>query len=215
MTLIASDVIEDARDLHPAFDDNTHPDGVLLRALNRLQMQLMGRALERYPSLYSDTETIALPLTDFALGVSLTQPFFVDDLVGVRAGCTDTPIPIIPYEHRSDAQPHLFAYLVNRFLFLGRKASAWNGLDSLTIRYTTTLPQLATLEDELVIPDEARTALSLALAEVMAARGTQREDITPPDVSYFLGKAANAADLWLTNLWLLRSADSRFIRDVS
>lgn len=211
----ASEVIEEARDLHRAFDDNAHPDGIVLRFLSRYQRELMGTALTRYPSLYNETQDVTLPLTDFAAGIALDNPFYLEDLIGTEAGGRVYPVPILPYEHRFDAVPSLFAYVTNRVLYLGRSEDIWGSFATLQLRYATTTPDLADEDALFALPDNAKSALVQALGQFMSGRGTQRGDIAPPDVSYYTGLHEQAKETFLTQLWLLRSSEARFIRDVS
>jgi len=215
--MTSGEIIEEARDLHPAFDDNSHPDKVLVRFVNRYQTGLLAEALTRYPSLYSTTQDIALPLADFAAGEALTEPLFVQDVVALKNG-EETPVVIIPYEHRHDPQPFYCGWIVNRRLFLNGKASNWATFSGgLRVRYATTPAAITGEDDVLILPDHARECLVAACAQFMAGRpgNMQRPGIEKPNLNYFRSEHAIERERFLTNLWLLRSTDARFIRDVS
>lgn len=214
MPLLAGDVINDARDLHPTFDDNTHPDAVMVRALNRGQQEIYNDALTRYPSFQATIQEVELPLDDFDAGVALEVPIFVADVTRTSQN-EESPLDIIPYDHRFDGnQPYFRCWIMSGTLYLAGPASLWSDVTKLTIRYSAECPDLVDLESTLVLPDSARSALVAYCAQVMAARGTQRTDVQPASVSYFGGMADRSKELFLTNLWLLRSANVRFIRDV-
>lgn len=212
--LIAGDVINDARDLHPAFDDNTHPDAVMLRALNRAQQELFGDTLVRYPSFKAVLQEVALPLDDFTAGIALEVPLFVSDVTRTSQG-EESPLAVLPWDHRFDGnQPYYRCWIDSGVLYLAPPASIWTTVDQINIRFASEPTDLVALEDTLAMPDSARSALVNALAQVMAGRGTQRQDIQPPSVAYYSQIASDSREKYLTNLWLLRSVQERFIRDV-
>jgi hypothetical protein len=209
----AAEIVDEARDLHPAFDDNSHPDKIVVRFLSRFQLALISDALTRYPSLWSTTQDEPMPLADHAAGIALTAPLFVYDVV-VLKGDRELPVVVIPYEHRHDPRPDRSAWIVNRRLYLDGKASAWAGSDAIRIRYATTPTALTSEDSVLILPDTAREALVTSAAAFMAGRGSQRRDIEAPNYRQFAANAEVERERFLKNLWLLRSADARFIRDV-
>lgn len=212
--MIVRDVVRAARDLHPAFDDHGHPDAGALRFLDGYQTQLFADALIRYPSLWSETQEVALPLADFDAGIALDTPFFVDDIF-LTVGSATAPVREVPYEHRFDnGLPVRFVWKVNQTLYLSQTAASWSHASKITIRFSKRPTTLTTMADGLQVPDHAEMTLRYAICEMWAMRGTQRTDITPPDVRDFARKHELARDMFLDQLWLLRSSAPRFTRDV-
>lgn len=212
--MIAKNVITAARDLHMGFDPNSHPDAGAVRFLSGYMTELMGKALMRYPSLWSDEQEVALPLATFAAGAALDSPFFLDDVVG-QVGTGQDPIRIVPYEHRHDnGLPGRFVYTVNGMLFLSGVAGDWSPYESLVVRYAKVPTALVADTGTIPLPDNAEMALRYALAHFWSGRGSQRQDVEAPSSRYFESQHMKAEDSFLESLWLLRSAAPRFIRDV-
>src|SRR5690606_530462 len=136
--MTSGEIIEESRDLHPAFDDNSHPAKVRVRFVIRYQTGMLAEALTRYPSLYSATQDIALPLAGFAAGEALTEPLFVQDVVALKNG-EETPVVIIPYEHRHDPPPFYCGWIAHRRPVLHGQARTWaTSSGGLRVRYATT-----------------------------------------------------------------------------
>lgn len=214
MPLVAGTVIDEARDLHPSFDTQTHPDKICLRFLSRWQAEVLGRALIVYPTLFDDAVTVVpLPLASFDAGYTLTEPLALSDVV-VLIGSYEYPVTLIPYESRFDPQPLYAGWVINRTLYLSGEESKWTGATELRLRYTTQPADLTALADTLVIPDAAKTAAVTAIAAFMAGRGISRTEGVEANAKYFQTQAEQAEAKWLESLWLLDSATVHTIRDV-
>lgn len=215
--MLAGEVVDEARDYHPSFDDNSHPTKVLIRRLSRVQEYLLAEAMKRYPSLWSEEQSVPLPLPVFEDGVALDSPFFLHDVQVTRADGLTEPVILIPYDHRFDRQTLYHGWVVDQQLYLGGNAAVWARWNELVIRFAKKPPELTSAASVMVIGDLAREACMTALCSFMAGRGgsTQRPGVIPPDPRLFAALAASAEQKFIENVWLQRSAESRFIRDLS
>jgi hypothetical protein len=214
MTLVAGTVIDEARDLHPSFDPQTHPDKICLRFLSRWQKATLQRALTIYQGLIDGGLTIIpLPLVDFDAGEALADVMSLVDIT-VTVGLQTYPVTILPYHARFDPQPEFACWFVNGVLYLAGKPNDWTQASKLTVRYLEVPADLIDKTSPLVLPDHALSAAVHAIAGFIAGRGISRTQGVNADPAYFQGLAVEAEAAWLESLWLIDNATTHTIRDV-
>jgi hypothetical protein len=217
VALLAGDVIEDARDMHPAFDKNRNPQKVVRRALSRYVGYLLGKIDLIDESGLSLEVSTAMPLAVFANGIVLPANRGVREVVAVDAAGKRYPIDIIPVGQRNDRQTRVAsAWIVNGVLYLNGSAATWNGVTSIAVSYTPLAGLVVADTDLLAVPDNARSACAEAVALFMARRGqTDKDGDLPPIVLQdFIDRAKQAEAAFLEEVGDALSSQTFRVRDV-
>jgi hypothetical protein len=207
-SLTAGDIITDARDHHTSFEPRRHPDRVLLRMLSSYQKQILAKIAQTNPALCASNLFVALPLEDFAAGVTL--PSFTYLLPNPTLITTNNeirePIDLLNATFQSDFEaPRKFAYLQGQRLFLGRRSENYDAYDRLRLQLVLTPRDLVTLNDPLALPDYGEDAYVEHLTLKMAMRST------PPLTSF----ASNSAEVdFLASVGQQKGAEVSQTRDV-
>lgn len=193
----AAEVVDQARDYHPAFDPRKVPDASALRVLSRLQRRLASKVAalsedalaEPYAFLKADVDTAAA--AGFA-GAGLTLPdhllllgFFTSRLTGPAV---TVPVNLVSYANypveAARCWPSCFVlrgrlYPANRSE-LGMVGSSslhgWEDFNGLSALLVPNPPELTGRSSSITLPDLALDALVTGLAFWMAGRaGVARE----------------------------------------
>ncbi len=173
-SLTAGDVINQARDHHPTFEQRTHPEGALLRLLSNYQRAILAKITQVNPALCASNLFITLPLEDFAAGVKLPSYIYLlpNPTLITTNNLIREPIDLVNATFQSDfEQPRKFAYLQAGNLFLGRRAQNYDAYQQLRLQLVLTPPDLTTLDEPLSLPDYGVDAYVGHLVEKMALRG--------------------------------------------
>ena len=207
-SLTAGDIITEARDHHPAFDDRKHPDRTLFRLLSSYQRAIVAKVAATNPALCASNLFVTLPLADFAEGVTLPSftyvlphPTLITENNQIRE-----PIDLINATLQSDfEQPRKFAYLQGNQLFLGRRAENYQAYTQLRLQLVLTPPDLVSLDDPLVLPDYAEDTYAGHLVAKMALRET-------PPIQSLAGNGSEAE--FLAAVAQQKGAEASHTRDV-
>jgi hypothetical protein len=173
-SLVAKDIIDAARDLHPVFDRRRHPGGVLLRALSRYQRTLAAQIIQYNPSVLTQVQTTNLPLPDFDAGVTLPDfkyPAGVEAEMPPESGGTVNrkhQVDLVPWQARF--RWHLGAFIRNNTLYLTGTALDWVGFQAVRFYYVPEAETLNSETDVLVLPNAVEPCLTAYLGHVMAQR---------------------------------------------
>lgn len=169
--LTPAEIIREARDLHPTFEERKHPDGVLLRALSSFEKTVSGRLAKSYPALIASGITVNLPLTTFAEGILLPAITYVLPGVEVRRGQVVNTVELINLTLRSDFDsPDYFVYLRGKRLFLSASEQQWANWDSINFQVVLTPREVTKTNELLLLPNHAHDAYVGALVQLMATR---------------------------------------------
>jgi hypothetical protein len=196
MALTPALLINDARDRHPLFTRQRHPDPILLRALTSEERRMVGKALAANPSSITATLEIALDSYSFDTGQALPAFHRVES---AHAG--DPPIPMF----RVAWPNHLYAggllaYSVHgNTLFLAGAAEHWSGIEVVNVSYAPVPVDLAALSDPMVLPDTAESYLVSFLAHFMARRLSAKE-ITPEEMAQFVAERGRCESDFLAEI---------------
>jgi hypothetical protein len=207
MTILASQVVDVVRDLHPAFTPEDFPAKLLRRALERAQHQLVSQIVRVRPSALAVTAQLtALPLATFANGIALPAGrLYVREVIAQLASdATFTgSVPVNLVAPTTVYTPPSFpsAAIDGNTLVLGGVAQDWTSYASVTVKYiaTPTLPLDATA---LVLPDDAMDACVQAVAAFAALRAVGLPgpiDIDPVEYQQLASDAASAFLTRITN----------------
>ena len=201
-TLVVGDILNFARDLHPAHDRERTPDRVAIRLLSTIERDLAAEIAQVNPDYLLSTATIAAPI---AAGESSAQtiPAFHHIRGGTVTFAADGPVnrglELITWERRYRQPFNFQAYLRGGSLYFVGEDADWADVSSVDVYYTPippALPETATaLTSSMTLTDQARGVCQWMLAQHMAVRGAAHPD-TPeasrPDVGYFATQAAQA-----------------------
>ncbi len=173
-SLVAQDLIDAARDPHPAFDDRRHPGGVLLRALSRYQRHLASRIVQYNPSVLTQLQETTLPLANFDAGIVLPDFKYP---AGVEAEMPPESSDVENRKHQIDLiawqarhRWHLGAFIRNNTLYLTGNAQDWVGFTKIRFFYVAEVEKLTDGTSVLVLPNAAEPCLVAYLSHVMAIR---------------------------------------------
>lgn len=172
MAILAADVVNTARDEHPAFDRTSTPDIVALRALARYQQELLGRIFDEKPDAVHLAQEVELPLDDFAAGIAL------DDCLQVHGASVYYRSPDRPPEAVTFVgYPQRFAHLGGRAayrqadrIFLLGTPEDWRDVEKIVIDLFPRGPDSLGPKDPLVLPGQAMAPCAAAVALLMARR---------------------------------------------
>ena len=213
--MTAEEVIREAREIHPAFTPEQHPNATLLRALARIQDRLRGELKRLNPEALAREFRVTLPLsaTDFADGVALPAHEML--MTGEVRGPGDYRTVLFLVPHASRLAPALFpsATVFGRRLFLTATPEVWRDFTELRLPYVPVAPPLHRPDSEFALPDSARNALVDRLALFMAGR-TIAPDGLPPLDRAFLAAEAEASEAHFLSREGIKQATIGFTREV-
>jgi len=213
MALLAADVVNVARDEHPAFDRQSTPDIVALRALARYQQELLGRIYNVKPDAVHVAQEVQLPLEDFAAGIALNDCLQVHGASVYYRSPDYRPEPVmfVDYPHRFIRPGGPAAYRrADRIFLLGTPAD-WQDVARIVIDLFPRGPDTLGPKDELVLPGQAMAPCVAALAVAMARRvGPERR----PDLVELRDRLAEAEERYLDQVTGRRRAVVSVIQDV-
>ena len=215
MATAVGDIIEDARDQHPGFDDHRHSDRILLRQLSAYHRTLCVKATNANESILASAAIIPLPLTSFVAGYTLPAHQYVHGADVFWANGVDrTPLSIVPWAARNDAGRFPGAYIHGGVLYLRGEESDWTQFASIHLSYTPAPADFTALTDVISLPDTARDPCTAALALFMAKRTPPDSTLPPISLDLFVRQAADAEDAFLADVFLRRGNQDNRIRDV-
>jgi hypothetical protein len=215
MAITVTQVFEEARDQHLAFDDIRSPGQPAFRALQRMQERLLRKAVEVDPSRFECLHEIDLTTFDFTLGATLP-----DGLVYTGRRVTNTapereqPFFLVhPDERiRPSVWPSGYIMDMNQLCLIG-EAEHWSDFDKLFIAYVKFPTVLADKDSVLdALPDYARDVYVHELAYLFAKR-MQGRQIAPP-LAPFLAARNLALAEFLTTIASQKVAEVSTIRPV-
>lgn len=208
-------VINEARDFHPAFTDRQTPEEVALRTVDRYDEELYQKIVERESDFLVSTEEISLPLNDFAAGYTL--PDFMEHRGGsvfYQASNARGELHIIP--HRSRLQPGTThpAYIINGTLHLAGDEKDWSHLDKIEFYYVPTRAPLSDMTTNSTLPDEMKPAVVERLALFMAQRGPDGNGKSPVPINLTREDWLSTEARVLGTIANSRRADTGHVREV-
>ena len=181
----AANVIEGAREQHPAFDEYRTPQSVLFRQLNRYTRELYVRAVEKHSYLTVTTLTVPLPLADFEDGIDLPAGYVrviggeIEHESGRRAD-----LNLVTARNRNSHNWPYPVYISGDVLYLTGASNDWNGLVNVLIDYNPAPVLPALITDAVPLPDSAERVLTDHLAFWMCRRQGSYEGMVLPTNDY-------------------------------
>jgi len=215
MAFTVTEIFEEARDQHLAFDDIRSPGKPAFRALQRMQERLLRKAAEIDPKRFECLHEIDLTTFDFTLGETLP-----DGLIYVGRRVTNTspereqPFALVHQDERIRPSVWPSGYLMetNKLCLIG-EAEHWSDFDKLFIGYVKFPTALVDIDSTLdALPGYARDVYVHELAFLFAKR-MQGRQIAPP-LDQFIAARTEALAEFLTTIASQRVAEVSTIRPV-
>lgn len=202
--LVVGDVIEFARDLHPAHDKTRIPDRVAIRLLTTIERDLAAEIAQVNPDYLLSAVTIAGPITageDTPQTIPAFHHIRGGTVVFTDDGLNNRALQLVEWVRRYSEPINYAAYLRGGSLYFVGEDEDWGDVDSVVVYYTpipTALPETqSALTATMTLTDQARGVCQWMLAEHMAVRAAAHPD-TPdaarPDVTYFAARSREAQD---------------------
>lgn len=211
MALSVSDLVEAARDQHPAFTKQRHGATILFRFLTGWHRRLVKEVVKRNPEILSSEQLISMPLADFDAGEALNAHLLVHGGdVDFGNGVT-TPLTIVAWARRHDPLPLYAGWILEGTLYLAGVAANWTGVSQLKVRYVPHPTAITASSDTLSLPDDAYEAAVAALAGFMAGRSRKEEGV---DIGYFTATARDEEEAFLDGISLRGRVRTSRIREV-
>lgn len=169
------EIIEEARDYHPSFDERQTPTATARRFVNRYDEELYQEILRMEPEYFLTSHEISFPLNDFDAGYSALPDYYQHREGTVYIG--DQPLRedlhIVPFKMRHMPGVANAAYLLgsNTIHFVG-EAADWETVNRVVFYYIPARTVLADTTTTSILPDFMRPAMVERLALFMASRGT-------------------------------------------
>lgn len=215
MTLTVSAVLTAARDYAVWFDRSRIPDAVAVRMLSDVQRDLLAKAATRHPDRFTATYTTSSWPAD-----TITLPAFERILPPIRLNFSDSTLapdecPLIPEaeaDDYQDAQVPAYYQSGTTLKFAG-SGSDHPEYSTASVTYLAAGADLTALTDALVLPDDAKLAMSAALAALFALRVTgmpldgsdPANGVVTVNAASLSSRAAAAETQWLRQLTMQRA----------
>lgn len=223
-TLTVGDVLQVARDLHPALSETNAPSDLGFRVVGRLQRLMYDAVVDRIPAYLSQVFTVAMPLADFEAGITLSDylPNGWKDLMEGFCHYGDQPttkqfrMKSVPWGQRDMPQPFPAYTFRNDIVYLLGSADDWSQVDTLSFYYTGIPEDPEDAEDVLSVPIDARDALAAKVAAFYAGRlmGQPQWNMDQTQVQKLEMEAQAAWDAWLSRITRLGQRQRYRVRDV-
>ena len=173
MAVALSEIIENARELHPSFHERHTPDPLCIRALTRAHEDLHSLTSDRNPEVTAAQTDISLPLADFAAGETLPEHYKV--LSGHVYHDINTPqtrrqLDFVPWEHELFTRRPYAASIVGNTLFLVGTEADWNPFSLIRLRICLYPTAFTAVTDTITLPDYGHDAMIEFLGEFFAMR---------------------------------------------
>lgn len=216
MALLASQVIQAARDAHPAFSPGRVAPPVAWRALLRIYQQLISQVARISPDVLTPTVvTAALPLAShsagIALGTGILQPL---DTTAFDTAGNPTAVELVAYNVGATAIRHPAATLLGTTAFLLGEATWWTAWASVRVRFIAQPALALTDATTLALPDDALPALSARLAAVMATRLAENGQPLVANAGQLASDARDAEMAFLERVGAWKRPQTLRIREV-
>jgi hypothetical protein len=199
MAIAVGQVVEQARDVHPAFAERNSPEPICIAFLNRYVQGLVARVRRVNTDLLVQQHAVPLPLADFEAGYA-GLPAFQEirrDAV-LRYGDVERIATQTVAALRLMPPQWPAFYMEGSSLFLAGREADWTGATSLVVRLIPAMVKMsAPTENVPLLPDEAEGALVDQLAAWMARRTADAAGAPPIDRAFLAAQAAESEALFM------------------
>jgi hypothetical protein len=196
--VIAKDLLNEVRDAHPSFDEEAHPNGLLLRRLSAIEQALFVRAVHAEEDVLTVTGTITAATLEHVLhnrqAIQLPSFYALRDVQAVLDGSV-YPIEVVSAGQQRIRFPSLHAagarIRLTDIREHGASGSGWQPGTSIRVRYVPSPARLTQMGQALTLPAIARDALTRGLEAFI---GRRSPDLSSTEVAR-LERVAEAAEI--------------------
>lgn len=215
MPLLVSQVLEEARDAHPAFGERWTPDPLVFRFLGRYQRTLVSRVAFLNPDVLQATETVPLPLAAFDDGHPLPAAHYYrrGRAIYAATGLNADPLHLVPWETRPYNRLFPAASIVAGVLYLIGAAGDWTQFSELEVYYVPIPAVGLTGASVLVLPDSAHPCVVGALTDFLAGRAAAIKDAPKVDVGRYRSDMQMAERELLREIATMRRANENLVEE--
>lgn len=203
------DVINQARELDPAFTAKRHPRRVAINWLSRLQRRLVAEWAKLEETQHVEVYTISFPLASFADGEFLADaesaslPLKITAVhrpldVFIEGRELPEDLDLVRWGDRNRKHDERAAYIREDTMFFTGVEEMWEDVTSVEFTYTPTPPDIVEADEELLLPDTAENVLVDWLAAFFARRSNDKELARPR--REYLADAQDSEALWLDEI---------------
>lgn len=214
---LAGDVINRARDVHPAFTRQQTPDATALRILNGARLRLFSVATRAHRAAFLTTVVVPITPVAFTTGLVLSPSRYVEN--ARQQELTDlVRLPLL-----ENAGESISLYSARYGVLSGQRftelrlypadAQAWLGTTAIQLDVIADLVPLQLLSSDVVLTNDADEALAFAVALQMATRGATEPQLPPLDLGGLERRMVDAEVLYLGSLSEQRRGKSFQVRE--
>lgn len=211
-----AEVIDEARDYHPSFDELQTPNKVARRFVDRYDEELWQKVKKEEPDWFLTTETIAMPIDPWDDG------YVLPDWTEHRGGTVvfeggrkrEAELNIVPFRNRFHPGARYPAYIVGDTLHFIGSEQDWNNVDRVLFHYIAARTPLDSPTAQSDLPDQVKPAVVERLVLFMAQRGAGGDGAQPVPVDLSMQDWRETERLALETVATSHRADTTYIRDV-
>ena len=226
MALLAADVLNHARDLHPSLSPVNAPDILGWRALSRFLSDLFEEIAHRVPGFLGAQLSTSLPLASFTAGIDLTAAIpggwkrLMDGFFVYSASTTSPPTMVsgnfVPFEQR-DMNGPLPAYtLRSNVIYLLGQDTDYTNFSSFLLTYTPLSVDVVNGTSAIPLPNDSREALAAMLAAFYLKRlvDDPQYRVSKRTAELYMSDAETERGKFLRRIWRTTQNQNYVIRDV-
>lgn len=200
-TLTIAEIIDEARDFHPSFDEKRQPSKAAMRQITRAERRIAERVTNINETALAEEVTFRNLEVALMRGLDLPEHIIILETTYEMGGVM-RPVPLVVYTDwmteglRRFPSAYLLGnrmYPVNRTL-VGETNTGWEDVDLIKVVLVKLPPFHKSVDETIALPDVAHDALVSNLAHWMALR-------TPGlDSSQLYGQAGAAENVLVDTL---------------
>lgn len=200
-TITVAEIIDEARDFHPSFDDRALPDRACMRQVSRAERRIVEKVTSLNEQALAEEVVFRNLETALMRGLELPDHTLLLDVAYESAGVT-RPVSLVAYSDRFTEGLRRFpsGYLVgskfyptNRTL-TGETNTGWETADLIRAVMVKLPPRYTSLKQTIHLPEVAHDALVANLAHWMALR------VGLPETNLLYGQSQEAENVLVQNL---------------
>jgi len=211
-----AEIIDAARDRHPAFTERMIGDKAAMRFLSQYQRRLVNKILNWNADYIATKQNVSYLATYLWNSTGYTLPANVQ-VIGGTVNLTDVtddndPLTIVKYSDRLNPMGRFPAYIKDGILYLCGYSQDWTTVESIDLEYVA-IPDLFTaLDDEISLPDNASDLLVAKLVLFMASIVVARK-AAKIDKNEFVSELTEAQDDFFLAVAGQRQAGAHYVRE--
>jgi hypothetical protein len=198
MPLTVTTVLLAARDAHPTFRPELHPDSLLVRFLDRFQDQVASEIAQTRRTAVARSFMVPIAGHDFEEGDAISaylpgeRPPLVIAGAMIRGDVPSSrrqPVPVVEHPGAAERINGLgVLWYRDRLRLIGGRFP-WGGLESVEIQYFPQPAHITSLSSEIDLPGSPAQVMEAAAADFMGTRSAPDAGVDKRDLRERLGTA--------------------------